>query len=132
MRHAVAEVNFRNPIAERAVEPLVGKSDGAVVVAVAGRDPRQAGAFAADGAVTMLSEEAVEGLALPPGDNVVQPLGDTNRGVVVADLGRVVQNAGSPPSWPRQSQCTCGTSPTRRPPVTVISHMSRSPRSCGS
>jgi hypothetical protein len=90
MRHAVAEVEFGDPIAEPAVEPLVGERDGASVVAVGGREQRQAGAFVAGGPVTVLSEEALEGLALPLGDDVVQPLGDADRGVVVAHLGLVV------------------------------------------
>ena len=54
------------------------------------REQRQPGAFGADRPVTVLSEEALHGLALPLGDHVVQPLGDADRGVVVTDLGLVV------------------------------------------
>ncbi len=38
----------------------------------------------------MLGGEAIQGLALPLGDNVVQPLGDADRNVVVAHLRLVV------------------------------------------
>ena len=81
---------------EPGVEPLVAERHGAVVVAVGGREQRQPGAFGAGGSAAVLGGEAVQGLALPLRDEVVQPLGDADRGVVVADLGLVVPEHGQP------------------------------------
>ena len=90
MRHTVADVEVSNPTSEPTVEPLVVERDGAVGVAVGGREQRQPGAFGVAGAAAVLGGEPVQGLALPLGDEVMQPLRDTDRGVVVADLGLVV------------------------------------------
>ena len=55
-----------------------------------GRKQRHPGAFGVGGAATVRGDERVHGLALPLGEPLVEPFGDADGGVVVADLGLVV------------------------------------------
>ena len=61
-----------------------------------GGEQGQSGALGAGRAVAVLGGEAVHGLALPLGEDVVEPVGDADAGVVVADLGLVVPEHGQP------------------------------------
>src|SRR2546430_17354948 len=84
------EVQAVDPGSEAAVEPLVGKGNGAIGVAVCRGEQGQPGTLGAGRAVAVFGGEAVQRLALPLGEDVVEPVGDTDAGVVVADLGLVV------------------------------------------
>src|SRR5664279_422459 len=92
--HPPTEVERVDPGVEPGVEPLVGQRDGAVVVAVGAGEQRQPCAFGAAGPPAVFGGETVKGSALTFGEDLVQALGDSDGGVVVADLGLVVPEHG--------------------------------------
>jgi hypothetical protein len=88
--NTIDQVHGVDPGPEPAVEPLVGQRYGSVLAAVDGREQREPGALLAGWPVAAAGGEAVQGLALPSGEQVIEAFGDADRGVVVADLGLVV------------------------------------------
>ena len=91
MRHPPAEVEFVDPALEPAVEPLVGQRHagrrgcGRLV----GNSAIRARS-ASVGAATVVGDEASMVLRCRSARTLVEPFGDADRGVVVADLGLVV------------------------------------------
>src|SRR5437016_4097460 len=71
-------------------EPLVGQRGRPAGVADLAREQGHGCALGAGRRPAAPGGEAVQGLALPCGEHVVELLGDADRRVVVADLGLVV------------------------------------------
>ena len=86
----VAEVHGVHPGTEPAVEPLMGQRHRPVVAAVGRGEQGQPGALLAGRPVAVAGGETIQGLALPFGEDLIEPFGDADRGIVVADLGLVV------------------------------------------
>jgi hypothetical protein len=90
VRHPAADVEVSDPGLEAAVEPLVGERLGAVGVArLAGEqgDHRLLGGVRPP---AVAGGEPVRRLGLPGGEKIIEPVGDPDRGVEVADLGLVM------------------------------------------
>ena len=90
VRDVMAEVHGVHPGPEPAVEPLVGQRHRPVVAAVGRGEQGEPGALRTGRPVAVAGGETVQGLALAFGEDLVEPFGDADRGVVVADLGLVV------------------------------------------
>src|SRR6266487_262574 len=127
----VAEVHAVDPGPEPAVEPLMSQRNGSVLAAVDRGEQGKAGALLPGRAVAVAGGEAVQGLALPFGEQVIEAFGDADRGVVVADLGLVVPEHRHAAADGRPVNTSPGTS-GQRAAVSSIARPSRPSSSCQS
>jgi hypothetical protein len=87
---AVAEVELVDPAAEQRVEPAVADALAGVEVGLLPWEERQGRAFVIGGWSAVEFEEPGDGLGLASFDPLVQPFGNADGLVEVADLGLVV------------------------------------------